>query len=244
MGVSPRLVAALKTVPGLREVSYVLRAAGRTTANALYHSLTGRTHAASRLQDAFASKPDPWGFESNVEERLRFAKTWELVPEGSYRRILEIGCAEGHFTEQIASRFPEADVLALDFVALALQRARVRCAGRPRVRFQCLDIGKQPIEGSFDLIFCMGVLEYGPPLGELDAIRRSILGALEPGGCLVLETHTAPPDLERRWWARRLVWGARAHHDRFVVDDIVPVAEAFVCGDARVTTVFRKPPRC
>ena len=90
----------------------------------------------------------------------------------------------------------------------------------------------------------MGVLEYGPAFGELDAIRRSILRVLAPAGCLVLETHAAPPDLQERWWARRLAWGARAQHDRFRIDGLVPIAEAFVCGDARVTTVFRKPPRC
>ncbi len=175
---------------------------------------------------------------------MRFQKTWGLVPPGGYRRILEIGCAEGHFTEQIASRFPHAEVHAVDFVPLAADRAAARCTGWRNVRVQRLDVGKEPIDGWFDLIFCMGVLEYGPAFGELDAIRRSILGALAPGGYLVLETHAAPPDLQGRWWARRLVWGARAHHDRFRIDDVVPIAEAFVCGDARVTTVFQKTPRC
>ncbi len=58
---------------------------------------------------------------------------------------------------------------------------------------QRLDVGKEPIDGWFDLIFCMGVLEYGPAFGELDAIRRSILGALAPGGYLVLETTQRRP---------------------------------------------------
>ena len=238
----PHLMAALKMIPGLRESSYVARAAGRAAADALHHSLTGRTWAAARLEETFHEKPDPWGFDHNVEERSRFQKTWELVPLAVCSRILEIGCAEGHFTEQIASRFPDADVLAVDFVPIALERARARCAGRPHVRFQCLDIGKEPIEGPFDLIFCMGVLEYGPAFGELDTIRRSIRAALRPGGYLVLETRAAPRDLQARWWARRLAWGARAQHDRFLADDVVPIAEAFVCGDARVTTVFKKTP--
>lgn len=235
-------MAALKLIPGLRESSYVVRAAGSAAANALHHSLTGRTYAAARLEETFNEKPDPWGFDHNLEERSRFQKTWELVPRAHYRRILEIGCAEGHFTEQIASRFPDAEVRAVDFVPLAVDRATARCAGLRNVRVQCLDVGKEPIDGTFDLIFCMGVLEYGPAFGELDAIRRSIRGALAPAGYLVLETHAAPPDLEERWWARRLVWGARAQHDRFLTDDLVPIAEAFVCGEVRVTTVFQKSP--
>jgi SAM-dependent methyltransferase len=236
-----RLIAALKMIPGLRESTYVARAAGHAAANALHHSLTGRTYAAARLEETFNEKPDPWGFERNPEEQARFHRTWELVPRAGYRRILEIGCAEGHFTEQIASRFPDAEVRAVDFIPLAADRAAARCAARRHVRVRCLDVAKEPIDGSFDLIFCMGVLEYGPAFRELDAIRHSILGALAPAGYLVLETHAAPPDLEERWWARRLAWGARAQHDRFRVHGLVPIAEAFVSGEARVTTVFQKP---
>jgi SAM-dependent methyltransferase len=219
-------------------------AAGRAAADALHHSLTGRTYAAARLEDTFNERPDPWGFEHNAEAQQRFHKTWELVPPAEYRRILEIGCAEGHFTEQIASRFPEAEVQAVDFVPLAVDRARARCAGRQNVRIQCIDVGKEPVNGSFDLIFCMGVLEYGPAFGELDTIRSLVLGALASAGYLVLETHAAPPDLQEQWWARRLIWGARAQHDRFRCAGLVPIAEAFVCGDARVTTVFQKASRC
>jgi SAM-dependent methyltransferase len=244
MPVSRGVLAALKRVPGLRESSYVLRAAGSAAANALHRSITGRTYAAARLEEAFNERSDPWDFEGSAEERARFQKTWELVPSGSYRRILEIGCAEGHFTEQIASRFPDADVLAVDLVPLAVDRASARCNSRRNVRFRCLDVGREPIGGPYDLIFCMGVLEYGPAFGELDGIRRSIAGALAPGGYLVLETHAAPPDLQARWWARRLRWGARAQHDRFRIDELVPVAEAFVCGEARAATVFRKTSRC
>jgi SAM-dependent methyltransferase len=240
----PRLMAVLKMIPGLRESSYVLRAAGTAAANALHRSITGRTYAAARLEELFNEKPDPWNFEGSAEERARFQKTWELMPSATYRRILEIGCAEGHFTEQIAGRFPDADVLAVDLVSLAVDRAKARCVSRPNVRFQCLDVGREPIGGPYDLIFCMGVLEYGPAFGELDAIRRSIVGALAPGGYLVLETHAAPPDLQDRWWARRLLWGARAQHDCFRIDDLVPVAEGFVCGEARATTVFRNTTRC
>jgi SAM-dependent methyltransferase len=234
------LRAALKLVPGLRESSHVLRAAGSVAGDALHRSLTGRTYAAARLERAFNQRADPWNFSGSLEEQTRFEKTWELVPGASYGRILEVGCAEGHFTDQIAGRFPDAAVVAVDLVALALERARVRCSRHANVRFRCQDVAREPIHGTFDLIFCMGVLEYGPPLSELDMVRRSLVDALNPGGYLLLETHAVPADLERRWWARRLMWGARAHHDRLQDRGLVRVDEAYVCGDARLTTVLRK----
>ena len=134
-------------IPGLRESSYFARAAGRAAADAVHHSLTGRTYAAARLEELFNEKPDPWGFARSAEEQARFLKTWELVPPAQFRRILEIGCAEGHFTEQIADRFPDAEIRAVDLVPMAADRAAQRCGARRNVQVQCVDVGKQPVDG-------------------------------------------------------------------------------------------------
>lgn len=218
----------------------VLHVAARATRNTLHYSLTGKTYAAKHLERQFQAKLDPWDFETSTAGVERFKETWDLVPLRPYRRILEIGCAEGHFTEQIANRFPDADVLAVDFIPLAVERARTRCGDRPNLTFQCLDIAKQRVPGRFDLIFCMSVLEYGPTVSQLDSIRDRILGMLAPGGYLLLQSARAPSEFENRWWARRLGYGARALHDSFVIGDVVPVAETIVCGDWCLATLLEK----
>lgn len=240
-----RMTSALKRIPGLREAYYAARVAGRAAADWLSQRVTGRTVAARRLEQRFRRQPDPWRLETTPEERRRFRETWALVPAGRYRRILEIGCAEGHFTEQILSRFPDTEIAAIDLAPTALARAQRRCGGRPNVRFDLLDVGRQPLPGVFDLIFCMGVLEYGPAPGELDVIRDAIVKALAPGGYLLLETEAAPADLEASWWALRLGWGARAIHDRFARQDVVLVREAPVYDNVRRAFLFQKelPPR-
>lgn len=244
MTVRRRLVAALKRVNGARESWHMLRAAllpaVRAVRNSLHHAFTGRTFAAKQIEREFQAKPDPWDFESSAAGLERFEKTWKLIPDGRYDRILEIGCAEGHFTEQIARRFPHAAIVALDFLPVALERAQVRCAGYPNLTFRCLDIAKQDVQGPFNLIFCMAVLEYGPTLKQLDAIRDRILELLAPGGYLLLESPRVPVEFENRWWARRLGYGARALHDRFLTRGITPVAEAVVCGDWCLATLLKK----
>jgi 2-polyprenyl-3-methyl-5-hydroxy-6-metoxy-1,4-benzoquinol methylase len=240
MAIPQPIIEALKKVPFLRESYYVARIGGRAARNTL-HGLTGKTHAAKNLEKLFQGKPDPWDFESAPWELERFEKIWSIVPPQSFGRILEIGCAEGHFTEQIAGRFPSADILAIDFVPLALERARQRCAKHPCVRFEQVDIGKQGVNGAFDLIFCMGVLEHGPRLSEVDRIRDWVVAALAPGGFLVLETWRLPAEFERRWWARKFAAGARAVHDRFLAPRGMELArETLCCDNLRLASLLHK----
>lgn len=135
----------LKILREHRHVLLAARHAARAARNTLHYSFTGKTYAAKHLEKQFRARPDPWDFESSAAGLERFQKTWELVPHRHYRRILEIGCAEGHFTEHIVDRFPDAEVLAVDFIPLALERARVRCGSRPNVKFEGVDLATQTV---------------------------------------------------------------------------------------------------
>ena len=212
----------------------------RAVRTALHFSFTGRTYAAKHLERQFKAKSDPWDLACSEAGTERFSKTWRLVPERSYGRILEIGCAEGHFTEQIVDRFPDAEVVAVDFVPLAVERARARCGIREHLSVECLDIARKSPPGMFDLIFCMSVLEYGPTFLQLNRIREHILRALAPGGYLLLQSVTVAPTFDHQWWARKLGYGARALHDRFLMDDVVRVTDAMVCGDWCMATLLTK----
>jgi SAM-dependent methyltransferase len=228
-------------VPYLREARIVLKHGWRATRDSCY-GVTGRTYAARNLERLFEHTTDPWDFANSERAKARFEAIWQLVPKRAYQRILEIGCAEGHFTEQIARHFA-AEIWAVDFIPLALQRAAQRCAPFRHVRFQSVDISKSGPEGQFDLIFCMGVLEDGPKSGYLDRIRDRIVAALRPGGYLVLESGRLPPEFERRWWARKLGCGARALHDRFLVPkEMTLLSEMLVYGDQRLASLLQKEP--
>ena len=95
----------LRRVPFLREANQVARI-GADTLSERFSSALGRSRDEGRLQQLFEERTDPWAFATDPEGRARFERIWELVPAHSYRRILEIGCAEGHFTEQIATASP------------------------------------------------------------------------------------------------------------------------------------------
>jgi 2-polyprenyl-3-methyl-5-hydroxy-6-metoxy-1,4-benzoquinol methylase len=115
-------------------------------------------------------------------------------------RIAEIGCGEGVAGVRIATAFPGVHVAGfdLDDASIAAARRHAAEAGvADRVRFEVVD-GSQPIDGDYDLVFCVEMLhDTSNPIGILSTMRAA--------GDVVLvvderaeETFTAPgPEFER-----------------------------------------------
>jgi 2-polyprenyl-3-methyl-5-hydroxy-6-metoxy-1,4-benzoquinol methylase len=132
---------------------------------------------------------------SEYHERL-----WEAVPEGlepahlaarldfllahvpPRARVLDVGCAEGHFTAALAQAGREA--VGIDVAREPLRRARAR--------WPELDLRLAPSEGtwpladvSFDAVWAGEVIEHvADTAGWLSEVRR----VLRSGGALVLST--------------------------------------------------------
>jgi peptidoglycan/xylan/chitin deacetylase (PgdA/CDA1 family)/2-polyprenyl-3-methyl-5-hydroxy-6-metoxy-1,4-benzoquinol methylase len=137
----------------------------------------GRHH----FEELLASGRDPWLYESAYERR-KYEHTLELIPQNA-KRALEIGCAEGHFTVDLAPRVSE--LVAADLSEIALARARVRCAEHGNVTFEQLDVAEDPLPGEFDVIVCSELLYY---VGRerLPSVAAKLAHGLRPGGALVL----------------------------------------------------------
>ncbi|HEY0835570.1 MAG TPA: trifunctional glycosyltransferase/class I SAM-dependent methyltransferase/polysaccharide deacetylase [Azospirillum sp.] len=133
-------------------------------------------------EEVFA-EADPWHYD-NAYERRKYEQTLELLPDRPIRRALELACAEGHFTVQLAPRVER--LIAADISATALGRAGERCAGLANVTFQHLDMVSDPIPGGMDLIVCSEVLYYLKDRRTLLHVAEKLVKALSPGGRLVM----------------------------------------------------------
>ena len=138
----------------------------------------GRIH----FESLFATKPDPWRY-ANPYEQTKYVQTLALLPEHPIDCALELACAEGHFTLQLAPRV--GSLIAADISQIALSRAAERCAARQNVCFQHLDLMNAPLPGRFDLVVCSEVLYYCTDKDGLRSIARKLADALEPGGYLL-----------------------------------------------------------
>ncbi|MGH3041290.1 MAG: SAM-dependent methyltransferase, partial [Gaiellaceae bacterium] len=52
----------------------------------------------------FDAGGDPFGFDQNPDEQIKFQRTLEISGDGALGRVLEIGCAVGSFTALLAPR--------------------------------------------------------------------------------------------------------------------------------------------
>lgn len=156
-----------------------------------------------------ARRHDPWSYESNPIERERFRKQTSMIDAARdgrpFRRGLEIGCAEGLYTEALAQRCDS--LIVLDLSQTALARAVGRRCWPEGVRFDSFDLRTDAIPGKFDLIVVAGVLEYFSRPSTMACVREKLVAALEPGGCLMVETTRPNPVVEDSWWGRRLIRG-------------------------------------
>ena len=125
---------------------------------------------------------DPFGFDVNPDEQIKFRRTIEVCGEGDLGRVLEIGCAVGTFTELIAPR--TTDLLAIDVSEAAILQAKKRLGDDPDVHLESRTLPADFPEGPFDLIIASDVLYY-LTVDELETCLGLIEERLAPGGALV-----------------------------------------------------------
>ncbi len=163
-----------------------------------------------KLRREFA-QTDPWRYSNDELQLVR--RNGELAMldrvRGIHRfsRALELGCAEGIFTEYLADRCDS--LLAAEFNEVALGRARERCQRAAQVQFASFDLRAEPIPGVFDIILAIHILEYIQNPIRLRRIRKKIIAAMKPGGYLLLGCVSFKSPNEDAWWSQYLLRGGK-----------------------------------
>ncbi|WP_027552899.1 trifunctional glycosyltransferase/class I SAM-dependent methyltransferase/polysaccharide deacetylase [Bradyrhizobium sp. Cp5.3] len=160
-------------------------------ASSLPVSRRGESHAVGESQcdigrelfwERFFQKEDPWNYCSPYEQE-KYRRQLDLLPAEPAERAIELACAEGHFSRQLAPQV--GHLLASDISPTALKRARRRCNGIRNVDFLKLDLSADRLPEAMDLICCSEVLYYLDDEAELALVVQKIAEALRPGGHLI-----------------------------------------------------------
>jgi 2-polyprenyl-3-methyl-5-hydroxy-6-metoxy-1,4-benzoquinol methylase len=136
----------------------------------------------AEFETLFRERADPWNYTSAYEQ-TKYERTLSLIPEG-IGSALEIGCAEGHFTVQLAPRV--RTLTACDIADTALHRAASRCREFSHVRFTRLDVARDRLPGPVDLVVCSEMLYYVGSLPLLQTVAQNLAAALTRHGYLVM----------------------------------------------------------
>jgi SAM-dependent methyltransferase len=116
-------------------------------------------------------------------EEVEAVLEWRARP----RRVLDVGCNAGLHALEWARRGVE--VVGIDSAPVAIELARQRAGGNPRLRFEVADLADPDLGrlGTFDLVTVLGGVFNCIPRSALVPAFRAIRAALEPGGDLVFD---------------------------------------------------------
>lgn len=145
----------------------------------------------THLTALYAADPDPWGHLTEPYEREKYERTLALVGSGPFDAILEVGCGIGALTEHLAPR--AAEVVSLDCIPAALQRARGRLRDVAHVTFvegpapDAIPEGMVPPQ----VVLLSEVLYFMTP-SEIARLARWIDGRTAPDARVILVNWTGP----------------------------------------------------
>jgi 2-polyprenyl-3-methyl-5-hydroxy-6-metoxy-1,4-benzoquinol methylase len=222
----------LKRLPGLRSAIYL--------AIVLRQMIADEWRDPDSFDRVFGAGADPWRSDSEAE-RVRFATTLEVLDASGRERFgdaIELGCAEGIFTERIA---PRCEALtALDFSEVALSRARTR-PGAANVTFRRWDMRREPVPGRHDLVIAMGVITslYRPR--DVRRVAEGVVDAIRPDGFLLFSDVRQSRVFESAWWGPMILRGGeqiRRLLTRHPQLELVKAADT----DSHVFALYRRRP--
>jgi ubiquinone/menaquinone biosynthesis C-methylase UbiE/peptidoglycan/xylan/chitin deacetylase (PgdA/CDA1 family) len=112
----------------------------------------------------------------------RRRKVYELIDGVDAKRVLDVGCGPGVMAGYFASR--DADLYGIDISNRMISRCAERFKSSERLHFSVGDVERLEFpDGFFDIVICMGVLEYldgdAAALGEISRV-------LKPGGTMIV----------------------------------------------------------
>jgi glycosyltransferase involved in cell wall biosynthesis/peptidoglycan/xylan/chitin deacetylase (PgdA/CDA1 family) len=194
----------------------------------------------SAYWNRFFLRPDPWDYGCDYEQ-AKYRRTLDMLPHGSLERVVELACAEGIFTEQLAKR--AKSLIAADISEIALNRARARCRDCTNTEFRPLDIFADEIPANQTLILCSEVLYYAGRKERLPGILGKLRDALAPGGHLVTaNAFLLKDDMTRTGFDWDQEYGAKVIHEALLETPGLGLEESVVTELYRIDRFKRCGP--
>jgi 2-polyprenyl-3-methyl-5-hydroxy-6-metoxy-1,4-benzoquinol methylase len=128
--------------------------------------------------------PEFYNRAIQLEQRLAL-RPWLDVRPGT--RVLDVGCGVGRWSRLLAAQ--GAEVTGVDLSPTMIAQARERAAAQglaERCRFQVQDLSRLDVDGQFDVVLGVTVLQHILDPELLRAAVQRMAARLAPGGRMIL----------------------------------------------------------
>jgi len=173
---------------------------------------------------------DPQAYQAFDDQRARaFTDLLARVGCERPRRVVDLGCGPGHFTELLCRRWPDAVLEAFDSSPAMVDEARAR-----GLAVEQLDVRDWNPGPETDVVVCNAVLQWVP--GHAALLDRWVR-ALPEGARLAMQVpghFDAPSHARVRELAAEPRWRDRVHLTREAVGDPADYAELLAAAGAEV----------
>ena len=132
------------------------------------------------MTNFYSNKEDPFNIDTPYEA-AKYAHSLELLKARRFKRALEVGAAEGVFSEMLVPYCE--NLLAVDVAESAVERAQTRLSKFENAQAITAALPHEMPAGKFDLIVVSDILYYFPKDVLRDLIR-CFEDALDPGGII------------------------------------------------------------
>lgn len=130
----------------------------------------------------YANNADPWHYKTRWYEQRKRAINLAVLTKPHYRTAIELGCSNGVFTQDLATRCDK--LLAIDGNAQAVALAKEHLEPLTHVQVQQAFIPSQLPNETFDLVV-IGEILYYLTLQEIHQVLQWLNHALNPDATLL-----------------------------------------------------------
>jgi SAM-dependent methyltransferase len=124
----------------------------------------------------------------------------QLVQQGDFRRVLEIGCGTGLILEALAKRRPDLDITGIDLTQAMINIAQQRLKGFSNISLACENVTDMQLSHPYEVAFSYGGVWYfvfdgdkepfmvshiPDEAGNLTGLQK-LAAQIAPGGMLLL----------------------------------------------------------
>lgn len=186
---------------------------------------------------------DPYTVEQNIENdfhKRRIELTINLLQKAVFSvqgtpRILDLGCGQGHITQEMRQTFNSAEITGLDYSVSAIEYAHDNFPG---IDFSVVDVYDAPYSKEyFDVVVCNNLWEHVPdPLHLLSRIKE----LLRPGGYIIVSTPSrySLRNLVRILRGKPVAFMSAHHVTEYTVGQVI---EQFAYGGFHVEIILSRP---